>query len=80
MSKVGRIALAAVLIGGVIGMAALQQAGDLKIPWWCWVAAGWTGLSFVVGLLIGQWLRSVQMIEDGLARWVDSETPEHVRG
>ena len=31
------------------------------MPWWGWVVAGWTGLSLLAGLLIGRWLKSVQL-------------------
>ena len=74
MSKVRWIGLAAVVMGAVIGIAALQQAGGLSIPWWGWALAGWTGLSFVVGRLIGQWLKSVPLTEDEPALLAESES------
>ena len=70
MGKGRAIALAIVLMSAVIGIAALVKEG---IPWWGWALAGWTGLSFVVGRLIGRWLKSVQLTEDELAGLAESE-------
>ena len=64
MGMIRRIALAVVLTGAVIGIAALQQAEGLNMPWWGWALVGWTGLSFVLGLLIGRWLKSVPSTEE----------------
>jgi hypothetical protein len=79
MGKVGRIAIGVIPIGAVIGVGALQQAGTLSIPWWGWALIGWTGLSLVLGRLIGRWLSSVQLAEDELASLADSRAREHVR-
>jgi hypothetical protein len=64
MSNVRRISLAVVLTGAVIAIAALQQAAGLSMPGWAWALAGWTGLSFVLGLLIGRWLKPFPLTED----------------
>ena len=31
------------------------------MPWWGWGLVGWTGLSMVLGLLIGRWLKFVAL-------------------
>jgi hypothetical protein len=80
MGKVRSIALAIVLMAVVIGIAALLQAGGWSLPWWGWALVGWTGLSFVVGRLIGLWLKSVQLTADELAWVADSSAGDPVRG
>jgi hypothetical protein len=34
------------------------------MPWWGWTLVGWTGLSIVLGLLIGRWRKSVRLTEE----------------
>ena len=58
----------------------LQLAAGLSMPWWGWALAGWTGLSFVLGLLIGRWLKAVRLTEEERAWLADSEADEQVRG
>jgi len=49
------------------------------MPWWGWALVGWTGLSFVLGLLIGRWLRFVPLTEEERAwrptRRADDQVP-----
>ena len=43
------------------------------MPWWGWALVGWTGLSFVLGLLIGRWLKFVPLDRGGAGLVADSE-------
>jgi len=50
------------------------------MPWWGWTLVGWTGLSFVLGLLIGPWLKSVPLTEEERAWWPIRKADEQVPG
>ena len=50
------------------------------MPWWGWTLVGWTGLSFVLGLLIGRWLKPVPLTEEERAWWPTRKADEQVPG
>ena len=49
------------------------------MPWWDWTLVGWIGLSFVLGPLIGRWLKSARLPEEARAwrqiRRADEQVP-----
>ena len=49
------------------------------MPWWGWTLVGWTGLSIVLGLLIGRWRKSVRLTEEERA-WPIRKADEQVPG
>ena len=49
------------------------------MPWWGWTLVGWTGLSIVLGLLIGRWRKSVRLTEEERA-WSIRKADEQVPG
>jgi hypothetical protein len=49
------------------------------MPWWGWTLVGWTGLSIVLGLLIGRWRKSVRLTEEERA-WPTRRADEQVPG
>lgn len=49
------------------------------MPWWGLALVGWTGLSIVLGLLIGRWRKSVRLTEEERA-WPTRRADEQVPG
>ena len=49
------------------------------MPWWGWTLVGWTGLSIVLGLLIGRWRKSVRLTDEERA-WPIRKADEQVPG